>query len=124
MLVSDVMTASVEIIDVNDTVQAAADKMQSHSIGALPVCEGGNLVGIVTDRDITVRATAKGKAPSTSVREVMSSDVVSCKPGDDVEMVSALMEARAIRRLPVLDGSQKLVGLISFDDLAAQADRS
>lgn len=119
MLVSDVMTGSVEIIGVNDTVEAAAEKMERHSIGALPVCDGNRLVGILTDRDITVRATAKGLGPSTAVRDVMSSDVLSCKPGDEVEMVSAMMEARAVRRLPVLEG-EKLVGLISYDDLAAR----
>lgn len=121
MLVNDVMTGSVETIGVNDTVQVAAARMAEHSIGALPVVDGGRLVGILTDRDITVRVTAKGLGPSARVGEVMTKEVHACKPDDDVEVVSAMMEARAVRRLPVLDGNQAIVGLISFDDLAAQA---
>lgn len=118
-MVSDVMTGSVETIEVRDTVQAAATRMEEHSIGALPVCDSGRLVGILTDRDIAVRAVGKGLGPSTKVSEVMTGEVYSCKPDDEVEVVSAMMEARAVRRLPVLEGD-KIVGLISFDDLAAQ----
>jgi CBS domain-containing protein len=85
----------------------------------LPVCDGEQLVGMVTDRDITVRATAAGKDPRTAtVREVMSKDVLYCFDDQDVSEAARLMESQQVRRVPVLDHSRRLVGIVSLGDVA------
>jgi len=119
MQLKDVMTRDVEVVHPNATLEEAAAKMDSLDIGPLPVCDGNRLVGMVTDRDITVRATAAGKDPrTTQVREVMTDDVVYCFDDDDTNEAARLMEEQQIRRLVVLDRDKRLVGIVSLGDLA------
>jgi CBS domain-containing protein len=117
--VADVMTREPVSVTPADTVQHAARLMDELNVGALPVCDGGSLVGIVTDRDITVRATAAGLAPaSTAVALVMTERVRSC--GADQRLADALdlMASVQIRRLPVLDTAQRLLGMLALGDIA------
>ncbi|WP_224250030.1 CBS domain-containing protein [Hyalangium gracile] len=119
MLISDLMNRSVETIEPGATLQAAAGRMRSYGIGALPVIDGGQLVGMITDRDITVRATALGKDPTvTPVQEAMTSSVVTCREDAPVAEAERLMEEKAVRRLVVLDSWRRVVGIISLDDIA------
>lgn len=115
------MTRDVETIAPSATLEEAASRMKSLDVGMLPVCDGERIVGMITDRDITIRATANGQVPAmTEVREAMTADVVYCEIGDDVRRAAGLMEAHQVRRLPVLDGDRKLVGVVSLGDLAVR----
>jgi signal-transduction protein with cAMP-binding, CBS, and nucleotidyltransferase domain len=98
--------------------------MRDEDIGALPVVQDGELRGIVTDRDIVVRAIADGKEPSTTtVQEVLSEELESVEPEDDVEEAADLMASRQIRRLPVVQGG-KLIGMVSLGDIAVKHEES
>src|SRR4029453_16243452 len=111
MQLKEVMTSRVTVIAPEATIQAAAEKMSDLDIGLLPVCEGGRLVGVVTDRDITVRAVAEGRGPvTTQVREVMTPGTIYGFDDQDVEDAARLMEQYQIRRLPVLNRRKQLVG--------------
>jgi CBS domain-containing protein len=119
MLIGDVMTRRVETVDPMESLQSAAARMRSCGIGVLPVLEEGVPVGMVTDRDITVRATALGKDPKkTLVREIMTTTVVTCREEDPVAEAERMMEEMAVRRLVVLDAWHRMVGIISLDDIA------
>jgi len=119
MQLKDVMTRDIEVVHPNATLEEAAAKMDTLDVGPLPVCDGNRLVGMVTDRDITVRATAAGKDPrTTKVREVMTDNVVYCFDDDDTNEAARLMEEQQIRRLVVLDRDKQLVGIVSLGDLA------
>jgi len=121
MNVSEVMTRHVECIDPDTNLQDAAAKMKDLNIGPLPVCENDRLVGMVTDRDITVRATAEGSDPhGTRVRDVMTPDVVYCFDDEDVSEAAHLMEENQIRRLLVLNRAKRLIGIVSLGDLAVE----
>jgi CBS domain-containing protein len=121
MRVKEVMTPCVEVIHPDSTLQEAAAKMKARDIGPLPVCEDGRLVGMLTDRDITVRATAEGEDPTAiRVRDVMTPQVVSCFEGQLVGEAALLMQEHQVRRLVVLDRDQRLVGIVSLGDLAVQ----
>jgi len=99
-----VMTKEVEVVHPDSSVQEAAAKMKDLDVGPMPVCDGERLVGMVTDRDISVRATAEGKDPNgTPVREAMTEDVVYCFEDDDVRDAARKMEEHQIRRLIVLN---------------------
>jgi CBS domain-containing protein len=122
MQVKDIMTPHVEVIHPNTTLLEAAAKMSQLDVGLLPVCEGQRVVGMITDRDITVRATAKGSDPNmTRVHDVMSPEVLYCLTDQDVETAAQMMEMHQIRRLPVLDHTRQLVGIVSLGDLAVEA---
>jgi CBS domain-containing protein/sporulation protein YlmC with PRC-barrel domain len=117
--VKDIMTRKVEVVHPEGTLWEAAQKMASLDVGMLPVCSGDQLVGTLTDRDITVRATAEGRDPKTTkVHEVMTPEVVYVFEDDDVSQAAQIMTAQQIRRLVVLDKAKKLVGIISLGDLA------
>lgn len=119
MKVSDVMTSEVEVVHPDATLREAAEKMKALDVGPLPVCDGQRLQGMVTDRDITVRATAEGKDPNTTpVRDVMTASVVYCYADQDVSEAASLMEREQIRRVVVLDRAKNLVGVVSLGDLA------
>src|SRR3712207_6897810 len=93
--------------------------MDELNVGVLPVCDGRRLIGMVTDRDITVRSTAAGLAPDQSyVREVMTEDVTWCHESDDVDDVVEQMSRLQVRRIPVVDGGKRLVGIVALGDLA------
>jgi CBS domain-containing protein len=119
MLIGDVMTRSVETIEPGATLQTAAARMRSCGIGVLPVLEDGQPVGMITDRDITVRATALGKDPKKAlVRDTMTATVVTCREDAPIAEAEQLMEEKAVRRLVVLDSWHQMVGIISLDDIA------
>jgi CBS domain-containing protein len=122
MKVSDVMTRDVEIASPDDDLQTAAQMMRDIDTGALPVGENDRLVGMVTDRDITVRAVAEGKAPrDCKVRDVMTADIRYCFEDEDTKAVADKMAQLQVRRLPVLDRNKRLVGIVSLGDLATGA---
>jgi CBS domain-containing protein len=121
MLVSEVMTRGVECTNPEATLQEAAEKMKQLDVGPLPVCEDDRLVGMLTDRDITIRATADGEDPWTGrVREFMTPEVVYCFDDQDVADAAHIMEDKQVRRLIVLNRSHQLVGIVSLGDLAVE----
>src|SRR6185503_15634838 len=122
MKVKDVMSRNVECIAPESNIMDAAVKMRELNVGMLPVCGAGEkLVGMVTDRDITIRAVADGKNPSTAqVKDVMTPDVVYCYDDVDAKEAAELMKDKQIRRLVVLDREKKLIGIMSLGDLAVE----
>jgi CBS domain-containing protein len=123
MWIRDIMTRNVECVWPDDTLQEAALRMKELDVGPMPVCDYDRVVGMLTDRDITVRAVAEGRDPrSTRVRDVMTRNVVSCSEDDAVEEAARLMQERQIRRLLVLDRDKRLIGIVSLGDLASEAE--
>lgn len=118
--VTDVMTRNVRTMASTDTVASAAKAMDELDVGVIPVCEGDKLLGVVTDRDIVVRAVAQGLGGDTPLSRVMSTDVRTARESDDLDTVLAEMANSQIRRLPVLDASDSLVGIISIGDIAVK----
>jgi CBS domain-containing protein len=118
-----VMTRGVRTMAPSDTVVRAAQTMDELNVGVIPVCEGPKLVGMVTDRDIVVRGVAQDGDPrSLKLADVMSTNVRCAKEDDDVEEVLSQMADAQIRRMPVVDDRQQLVGIISLGDIAAKDD--
>lgn len=115
--VDEVMTRTVETISPDVTIQEAAQKMEAADVGPLPVVEGDRVVGILTDRDVITRAVSEGRDPQTHVRDIMTTDVVSCVVGDDVREVARRMQEAQLKRLVVLDPDHRLVGIVSLADL-------
>jgi CBS domain-containing protein len=121
--VADVMTRDVRTMTPGDSVVDAARCMDEMNVGVIPVCEGDKLVGMVTDRDIVLRAVAQGcAADRTPLSQVMSEHVRWCYEDQPVEEVAAQMRRTQIRRLPVVDREQHLVGIVSLGDLAAKGE--
>ena len=121
MQVFEAMTPNVVSVLPDTTLVDAALAMKNLDVGPLPVVEQGCLVGVITDRDITVRATAEGWDPRTArVREAMSREVVTCREGDDVRNAARLMQDTQLRRLLVVDGEGNLTGIVSLGDLVLQ----
>jgi CBS domain-containing protein len=118
MQISKAMTADVVSVPADTTLMEAARLMKGLDVGPLPVRDEGRLIGVITDRDITVRATAEGKDPlTTAVRDVMTPNVVYCRQDEDVRDVAKLMQEAQLRRLLVVDGDMQLVGIVSLGDL-------
>jgi CBS domain-containing protein len=118
MLVSEAMTSDVALVRPEQSIQQAAALMAEIDIGVLPVGEDRRLIGMITDRDIAVRAVARGKGPDTKVRDVMSPEVKYCFEDEDIEDVAQNMGDIKVRRLPVLNREKNLVGIISLGDIA------
>lgn len=119
--VADVMTRGVRTMAPSDTVVRAAQAMDELNVGVIPVCEGRKLVGMVTDRDIVVRGVAQEQDPGTlRLADVMSTNVRCAREDDDVDQVLHEMADSQIRRMPVVDARQQLVGIISLGDIAAK----
>jgi CBS domain-containing protein len=119
--VADVMTRGVRTMSPSDTVVRAAQAMDELNVGVIPVCDGQKLVGMVTDRDIVVRGVAQAADPKTmKLADVMSTNVRCAKEDDDVDEVLSEMADTQIRRMPVVDGQQQLVGIITLGDIAAK----
>jgi CBS domain-containing protein len=117
------MTRDVRIANPGQPIRDVARMMAEIDAGAMPVGEDDRLVGMITDRDITVRAVAEGKGPDTPVREVMSSDqVLYCFEDEDIDDVAANMADVKVRRLPVVNRDKRLVGIISLGDLAQEEE--
>lgn len=122
MKIRDIMTRDVQTVSPGDSIRRAARMMDELNVGVLPVCDGTKLVGMVTDRDITVRATSAGLAPDTcTVAEVMTDGPRYCYEDDPVIEVTRLMADQQIRRVPVVDRDDKLIGIVSLGDLAVDA---
>ncbi len=121
MQVFEAMTPDVVRVAPDVTLMEAARAMKDLDIGPLPVCEGERLLGMVTDRDITVRATAEGRDPrETPVSDIMTMDVVCCHEADDIRAAAKLMQDAQLRRLLVVNDDGKLVGIVSLGDLILQ----
>lgn len=121
-LVAEIMTRNVATITPEDTIRRAAQLMDELNVGSIPVCRGDDLIGMVTDRDITVRATSLGESPDdTLVQEVMSTDVRWCYDDQEVDEVMEQMSDFQIRRVPVKNrDTGELVGILSLGDLATK----
>jgi len=119
MRAGEVMTRDVVTVRPDATLREAACLMDDLNVGVLPVCDGRRLVGIITDRDIVVRATADGMRPdATPVHAVMTDDVCWCFEDDSIDEIEHEMAQRQIRRLPVVDARKRLVGILTLGDLA------
>ena len=121
MKLKDIMSTNVEIVQPDVSIQEAAEKMRSLDVGALPVCDGRRLSGMITDRDITIRAVAAGRDPKTTpVRDCLSSEPVYGVEDQELDDAQALMEQKQIRRLPVLSREKQLVGIVALADVATK----
>lgn len=119
MKLEDIMTPYVRCVQSDVTLVEAAVIMRDMDVGALPVCEEGRLVGMLTDRDIALRAVAECRDPRwTTVKEVMSGGIVYIFSDQPVEDAAELMERKQVRRLPVLNREKRLVGIVSLGDVA------
>jgi CBS domain-containing protein len=123
MKVSQLMTKNVSVADLETTLEEIATMMRDEDAGAIPVLDDDNLVGIVTDRDIVLRCIAEGRDPvGTTSEEILSGDLTTIRPNDDIDAAAHLMAQRQVRRLPVVDESGKLVGMLSLGDIAVKED--
>ena len=123
MKVSQLMTKNVSVADLETTLEEIATMMRDEDAGAIPVLDGEKLVGIVTDRDIVLRCIAEGRDPvGTTSEEILSGDLTTIRPNDDIDIASQVMAQRQIRRLPVVDESGRLVGMLSLGDIAVKED--
>ena len=118
--ISEVMTTDVKVVRPDETVQNAARMMADLDVGAIPVCDGKRLQGMITDRDITIRATAQGRGGDTPVNEVMTTDVIWCTEEEDTQEVLDRMADAQVRRIPVVDQNRNLAGIVALGDLAIE----
>ena len=119
--IADIMTRSIATVQRDETLQAAARRMQEMDVGSLPVLDGRAVAGMVTDRDIAVRGVAAGMIPQESlVADVMTETVRFCRADDSVEQVMAEMGDLQVRRLPVLDANNEIVGIVALADIATR----
>jgi CBS domain-containing protein len=119
MKIAECMTQDIEIVNPDQPIREAAQFMLRADAGIMPVSEGDKLVGMVTDRDIAVRAVAEGRGPDTPVRDIMSGDVLFCFEDDEVEAVAMKMSDAQVRRMPVLSREDEtLVGIVSLGDIS------
>jgi len=119
MQLKEFVNSRVETVQSDDTLQRAAEKMRDLDVGSLPVCDGGELVGMITDRDITTRAVAIGSDPARAmVHEVMTPGVLCCSESDEVEEATLIMQKNQVRRILVLNEANELVGITSLGELA------
>lgn len=121
MQLKEIMTRSPEIVPPATTAQEAAEKMESLNVGFLPVGDASNVIGVVTDRDITVRAVSAGRDPKkVHVKDIMTERVEKIREDADVQEAAKVMERQQIRRLVVTDGGGRCVGVVSLGDLAVK----
>jgi CBS domain-containing protein len=122
MKVSDIMTRDVRLLSPDQTIREAAKLMAEIDAGAVPVGENDRLVGMITDRDIVIRAVALGKSADAKVAEVMSKEMLYCLDTDAIDDVGRNMAKAQVRRLPVVNKDKRLVGIVSLGDLARNDD--
>jgi CBS domain-containing protein len=123
MQLKEIMTREVETIPPDFSIAEAADTMRLMDIGALPVCDGTRLVGMLTDRDIAIRAVADGRDPnSTHVSSCMSPEVLYCFEDEDTLDAEHVMQEKQIRRLPILDRNKQLTGIVALADIATKTN--
>lgn len=118
MLVNEAMTRDVRVASPTQTIREVAQIMADIDVGVVPIGDNDRLVGMLTDRDIAVRAVAAGKGPDTQVQEIMSNEVLYCYEDDDIEDVAENMADVQVHRLPVVNRDKRLVGIISLADIA------
>lgn len=123
MQVREAMTSDVKLVDSHQSIQDAARMMAECNVGSLPVGDNGRLVGMITDRDIAIRGVAQGLSPDVLVRDLMSADPVCAYEDDDVQAIAQIMADRQVRRLPVLNREDQLVGMVSLGDLSREGKR-
>ncbi|MEA1652207.1 CBS domain-containing protein [Nitrospirillum sp. BR 11164] len=121
MRIQEIMSTNVKLATPDQKLRDAARLMSECDIGAIPVGQGDRLVGMVTDRDITIRGVAEGRGPDATVGEVMTPQVCYCYEDEDVEQVCHNMVNVQMRRLPVLNREKRLVGIVALGDLAVRA---
>lgn len=119
MKIKEIMTTDVRTVSANDSIAEAASIMKQLDVGAVPVIDNDILVGIVTDRDLVLRAVAEGKNAQESVSNVMTKNLTTVTPDMDVHKVADLMASKQIRRLPIVENNQ-LVGIVSIGDMAVE----
>jgi CBS domain-containing protein len=122
MRVSEAMTREVRVANPTQSIREVAQIMSEIDAGSMPVGENDRLVGMITDRDIAIRAVALGKGPDTPVREVMSKEVKYCFDDEDLEHVAENMGELQVRRLPVVNREKRLVGIVALGDIALNED--
>src|SRR5437763_754220 len=123
MRVSEVMTGGAECIRPDATLHQAAERMRTLDVGCMPVCDNDRIVGMITDRDITVRSISDGHDPRKDhVRDAMTPEVIYCFEDQDVNEAARIMKEKQIRRLPVLNRNKRLVGIVSLGDLATETN--
>ena len=122
MKVSKIMSRDVTLLNPQQTICVAASLMAEIDAGALPVGENDRLVGMITDRDIVIRAVAQGKSADTKVADVMSKEVLYCFDTDEIDDVARNMGKARVRRLPVVNRDKRLVGIVSLGDVARNDD--
>lgn len=118
--VGDVMTSDVQTISPDATIEEAAQEMRDGDFGLMPVGEEDQLLGVITDRDIIIRAVAEGQGPTMKVRDVMSGGVIWAHQDDPVESAAQIMSEHQIRRLPIVDDDQRLVGIVALGVFAVK----
>lgn len=119
MKVQEIMSTNVETVMPNVSLRAAARKLSNFNVGALPVVDDGKLLGIITDRDVSVYAIAIGRDPqNTEVQTVMTKNVITCYEDQDITEAAQIMEEHNIRRLTVLNRNDEIAGFLTVDDLA------
>ena len=118
MKVSECMTKDVKLASPDDTIEQAAKMMAAVDAGAIPVGENDHLVGMITDRDIAVRAIAHGKGPKAKIRDVMTPEILYCFEDEELDHVARNMGETKVRRLPVVNREKRLVGIIALGDIA------
>jgi CBS domain-containing protein len=116
------MTRDVRLLSPDQTIREAASLMADIDVGSLPVGDNDRLVGMITDRDIVIRAVAQGKSADTKVSEVMSKEMLYCVDTDEIDDVARNMGKAQVRRLPVVNSDKRLVGIVSLGDLARNDD--
>lgn len=125
MRVSDAMTREVRVASPGQSIREVAKIMAEIDAGSMPVGDNDRLVGMITDRDIAIRAVAEGKGPDTPVRDVMSSEkVLYCYEDEELDKVAKNMSEQQVRRMPVVNREKRLVGIVSFGNLAQSEARS
>ena len=122
MKVSEIMTRDVRLLSPDQTIREAASLMADVDVGSLPVGDNDRLVGMITDRDIVIRAVAQGKPADTKVADVMSKEMLYCFDTDDIDDVARNMGKAQVRRLSVVNSDKRLVGIVSLGDLARNDD--
>ncbi len=124
MTCQDIMTQDLVCCTPRDTAQRAAQLMRDRNVGPIPICEREDnkvLIGMVTDRDLALRVIAEGRNPATTpLGEVMTKDIVFCRPDDDLDAALRLMEEQKVRRIPVVDRQNRIIGIIAQADVATR----
>ncbi len=122
MQVSEIMTADPDTCQPTDSLRSVAMKMAEGDYGSVPVVDDGRLIGVVTDRDITIRAVAQGRGADTEVGDVMTPDPICVSPDTEIEDAADIMQEEQIRRLFVTDDDDRLVGVVALGDIALEED--